>query len=268
MGGELAELDNPALREAIIVFGFSLPRLLTAFMMLPVFASQVMSGLVRNGVAASLVLFIWPVVANDAPSEGLDGLTASALLLKEVMIGFLIGFGAAVLFWAIESAGYFIDNQRGATMASSIDPLTGSQTSPFGILFVQAITVMFFASGGFAVFLGALYGSYQLWPVFSFFPSMGPEGISYFLSVADRILSLAVLFAAPVVIAMFLSELALGLISRFAPQLNVFFLAMPVKSAVGLLVLILYIGLMLRDFGGYFHLLPRHFAVLETLFNA
>lgn len=259
--------DDPAIREAVTLFGFSLPRLLTAFMMLPVFASAVMSGLVRNGVAASLALFVWPIIAVDAPTVPLDMLTASALLLKEVMIGFLIGFGAAVLFWAMESAGYFIDNQRGATMASSIDPLTGSQTSPFGVLFVQAITVIFFVGGGFIVLLGALYGSYQLWPVFSFLPSMGPEAIPYFLSVADRILALAVLFAAPVIIAMFLSELALGLISRFAPQLNVFFLAMPVKSAVGLLILILYVGVMLSDFGALFQDVPTHFSILGQLFN-
>ncbi|QIK39144.1 hypothetical protein GWK36_06990 [Caldichromatium japonicum] len=75
---------------------------------------------------------------------------ALALLGKEVFIGLMLGFSAAIPFWIADGVGYFIDNQRGTTMASSIDSMTGVQTSPL------------FVGGGAVVFLSALYESYRL----------------------------------------------------------------------------------------------------------
>ncbi len=253
--------------QALVIFSFGLPRILSTFILLPAFSRQLLPGLVRHGVAASLALFLYPIIAASAPAEPLTLLNGIGIVLKEVVIGLLIGFGVAVLFWAIESVGFFVDNQRGSTMASSVDPMTGSQTSPMGILMVQAMTVIFFVGGGFIAFLSALYQSYVLWPVFSFFPSMNIEAASYFLHLLDKVVALAVLLAAPVIIAMFMSEFALGLVSRFAPQLNVFFLAMPVKSAVGILILVLYASLLLGFFSQELRGISVHFSMLESLFK-
>ncbi|MCB1804795.1 MAG: type III secretion system export apparatus subunit SctT [Candidatus Competibacteraceae bacterium] len=255
------------LGQALLVFTFCLPRLIAAFMIMPVFSKQVLPGLIRNGVAGSLALFIFPLAIANAPTEPLSLISGFIILTKEMVIGMLIGYAAAAPFWAIESAGFFIDNQRGATMASSIDPLTGSQTSPLGIFLVQALTVVFFVSGGFLLFLGALYNSYQLWPVFSFFPVLNWDAIPYFLGILDRLMGLAVLLAAPMIITMFMAEYSLGLISRFAPQLNVFFLAMPVKSAVGIFLLVLAIGLILSYFSDELRKLPLQFIALDQLFR-
>lgn len=254
------------LGNIVLVYTFGLPRMLAAFALLPMFSRELMSGLVRNGLAVNLSLLLYPVIATEANVETLTVWSGTAIVFKEVVIGTLIGYGAATLFWAVESTGFFIDNQRGATMASSIDPLTGSQTSPLGVLFVQAITAVFFISGGFVLLMGALYHSYKIWPVFSFFPNLSLEAVPYFLKLADNLMALAVLLAAPVIIAMFLSEFALGLVSRFAPQLNVFFLAMPVKSAVGMLILVLYIGILLGYFGDELMKLAVQFRFLEALF--
>ncbi|NJN46698.1 MAG: type III secretion system export apparatus subunit SctT [Candidatus Competibacteraceae bacterium] len=255
------------LRHWLLVFTFSLPRILATFTMMPVFSRQVLPGMVRNGVAASLALFIFPVVVVDAPVSDLTLISGLGVLIKEVFIGLLIGFGVAALFWSIEAAGFFIDNQRGSTMASSLNPLTGSQTSPMGILFVQTLNVIFFVGGGLLVVLGALYTSYQLWPVFSFFPRVEWDAVPYFLGILDWIMALAVLMAAPVIIAMFLAEFALGLISRFAPQLNVFFLAMPIKSAVGIFILVLYAGILIGYYNDELKKLATHFTALNGLFR-
>ena len=255
------------LGQMLLVYSFCLPRLIGAFMIMPTFSKQVLPGMVRNGVAGSLALFIFPLAMADAPTQTLNLLTGFTLLIKEMFIGLLIGYSAAAMFWAIESTGFFIDNQRGATMASSIDPLTGSQTSPLGVFLVQALSVFFFVGGGFLLFLGALYNSYHLWPVFSFFPVMNWEAVPYFLGMLDRMMGLAVLLAAPMIITMFMAEYSLGLISRFAPQLNVFFLAMPVKSAVGIFMLVLAAGLMLNYFSDQLRLLPLQFMALDRLFR-
>ena len=260
-----ALLDD--LGHTMMVFTFCLPRLIAAFMIIPIFSKQVLPGLIRNGVASSLALFVYPITAAGAPAEELGLISGFVILIKETVIGFLIGYVAAAMFWAIESSGFFIDNQRGATMASSVDPLTGSQTSPMGIFLVQALAVVFFISGGFLLFMGALYNSYQLWPVFSFYPQLEWDAMPYFLAMFDRIMALAVLLAAPMIITMFMAEFSLGLISRFAPQLNVFFLAMPVKSAVGVFMLILAIGLILSHFSDELRQLPLRFNELDQLFR-
>lgn len=150
-------------------------------------------------------------------------------------------------------------------MASSVDPLTGSQTSPLGIFLTQVIAVFFMVGGGFFVMMAGIYESYVLFPVFEFFPKLNIEAASHFLTILDRIIALAVLLAAPALIAMFLSEFGLGLVSRFAPQLNVFFLSMGIKSAVGILILILYVGLMGEIWENEIVTIPSGISVLGGL---
>ncbi len=72
------------------------------------------------------------------------------LIAKEVLLGLLIGFVAAIPFWAIEASGFLIDNQRGAAMGSLFNPSLGSQTSPTGLLLTQTLITLFFASSAFS----------------------------------------------------------------------------------------------------------------------
>lgn len=228
----------------LAIFAFALIRMLAVFAMLPIVQASVLPGNIRTAFAISLTLVVFPVLGTDIDVLGLGITTLISLVAKEVAIGILIGFGASTIFYALESAGFFIDNQRGSSMASSVDPLTGSQTSPLGIFLTQVVTVYVFSTGGFLLLLSAVYQSYLIMPVFEFYPSFDIEDARAFLRILDRIVMLGIVIAAPAMIAMFLSEFGLGLVSRFAPQLNVFFLAMPVKSAVGILMLTLYIGLL------------------------
>ncbi len=241
--------DTDALQHLFPAWMLGMPRMAAAFTVLPILGKQVLPGSLRNGVIASLSLVLLPMHMAALPSPPPGAWEMGGLALKEVLIGMVLGYLTAVFFWALESAGFFIDNQRGATMASSIDPLTGSQTSPLAILLIQVLTAVFFLGGGFLLFLGALYKSYQWWPVFTFFPSLEATAFGDLLMAQiNHLMGMTVLLAAPVLLPMFLAEFALALISRAAPQLSVFFLAMPVKSALANLLLVLYLGFLL----GYF----------------
>lgn len=253
---------------SIYVYALAMVRLLAVFVMLPIFQKAVFPGMLRNSIAISLTMMVFPVIDVSNAAEVLSSVQMIfAVVIKEVVLGILIGFGLSSIFYALESAGFFIDNQRGSSMASSVDPLTGSQTSPLGIFLTQVITVYLFVSGGFLLLLGAIYQSYLIFPVLEFFPTLDFSHTRAFLGILDHIMGLAILIAAPAMIAMFLSEFGLGLVSRFAPQLNVFFLAMPVKSAVGILMLILYIGFLPllwdREFASAF----SHVDLLQSLFE-
>lgn len=219
--------------------------------------------------AAVLVLVTPLVPLNAAFAQGFDpGVAAfAALFAKEYAVGFLIGFLIAWLFWAVQAAGAFIDNQRGAAIASSIDPLQGHETSPLGILFSQAFLTYFFTVGGFLLVIDLLYTSFQVWPVTRGLPIVSQAFPSLFLGVMDSGMRLMFVLSAPVIALMFLAEFGLAIVSRFAPQLQVFILAMPIKSAIAILILIFYFATMfdvaMDASDGFRLLLDRFYAMLE-----
>ena len=165
--------------------------------------------------------------------------------MKEAVIGFLLGFFAAVPFWIAENVGNLIDNQRGATMGEVYSPLSGAQVSTTGIFFTQIVSTVFFVSGAIFLFLGAIYKSYAIWPVFGDWVGFMPDTPVQILGALDGMLRATVVIAAPVIIVMFLATLGLGFVNRTAPQLNVFFLSMPVKSALGIAMLVVYLPFIL-----------------------
>ena len=219
---------------------FAAARIMAVFTILPFFSRNLIPGLVRTGVVFGITFFVIPIVRYEMPTEDIDWIFTFSIIIKEVVIGLVIGFAVGSLFWAIEGAGFFVDNQRGASIASTVNPLSGADTTPFGIFFMQLFTVYFMSSGAFLEFLGLLYNSYVVWPVFEFFPTMPADSVPFFLGMLDSIMYFVFVLAGPLIVAMFIAELGLALVSRFAPQLNVFILAMPVKSGVALLVLTLY----------------------------
>ena len=258
-------MDISGLITDFITFTLGLPRILGMFAMLPIFGRQALPGSARNAVAVAFTLFMYPVYSEGLDVVAMSSISILGLILKEAMIGILMGFAMGVIFWGVQSMGFVIDNQRGATMASSIDPMTGTQTSPLGIFMTQVLTVFFYISGGVYFMLRAFYNSYLVFPIATFYPNLTTDGAIHFLSLMDSILALALLFAAPALIAMFLSEFALGLVSRFAPQLNVFFLSMPVKSAVGMLLLLLCLTHLAGLWASFFEEMPRHIWTLRDL---
>lgn len=218
------------------------PRILAMLVMLPVFSRQVMPGTLRYGVSAALGLLLVPKLMPDYAQLDLQVLDLIVIVVKEVFIGFVLGLLAAIPFWIFEAVGFVVDNQRGASMGSILNPATGDDSSPLGILFNQAYIVFFLVSGGFALTMTVLYDSFLLWDLWHWTPTLRPESVPLLLDQFSRLMRMTLLWAAPAIIAMFLAELGLALASRFAPQLQVFFLAMPIKSALALLVLVLYMS--------------------------
>lgn len=234
------------LQQIMLAYTLLLPRFMACFVMMPILGKQMLGGgMIRNGVVCSLALFAYPSVADSLPTD-LAALDMMLLIGKEVILGILIGFIATIPFWAIESCGFIIDNQRGAAMASVLNPTLGGQTSPTGLLLTQTLITLFFVGGAFLSLLGALYQSFLTWPVISFFPTTQANWVEFFYAQFSRMLELGLLLAAPLLIAMFVAEFGLALISRFAPSLNVFILAMPIKSAIASFLLVVYLTVMME----------------------
>ena len=184
----------------------------------------------------------WWVPALAADYASWSGGIGETLLIvaKEAFVGMTMGFIVALPFWIFEAAGFVIDNQRGASLGSTLNPGTGNESSPMGILFNQAFMVFFMISGGWFLLVTLIVNSFQVWSIWTWWPALRPSSAPLMLDLLDTLMRMTLLYAAPAVVAMFLAEVGLALVSRFAPQLQVFFLAMPIKSALALLVLILY----------------------------
>lgn len=227
-----------------MAFGFALPRMLAIFSVLPMFNRQALPGMLRIGVAGGLALFLVPGLIDPAMAVERGTGEIIAICFKEALIGFLLGFIIAMPIWAFEVMGAFVDNQRGASIAQTLNPLTGHESSPLGDLFSQTIVVLLFITGGFTLILAAIQDSYRLWPVLSFFPDLDASTPAFLLSQLDRMMRLAIVMSAPIMFAMLLAEIGLAIVSRFVPQLQVFFLAMPIKSGIAIFMFSIYVAVL------------------------
>ena len=212
-----------------------------AFAICPALTESMIPGVARHAATLGFAVLVVPFIYTSMPPGEPSGWMFTLLAAREALIGFLIGFFSAIPFWIAENVGNFIDNQRGATMGEVYSPINGAQVSTTGIFFTQLISTLFFVGGAVFLFLGALYKSYAVWPVFTANLSFASDAPIQVLGALDGMLKTTVVISAPVIIIMFLATLGLGLVNRTAPQLNVFFLSMPVKSALGVAMLIVYL---------------------------
>jgi len=218
-------------------------RPLGIFVIFPLLSSRSLGGsLIRNGVIIACLLPVIPLLQQpDSPFQVYQDSVGIGFVAQEILTGMLIGFVAAIPFWALDSAGYLIDTIRGSSLSSVINPALGEAASVFGILFTQLYMTLFFINDGFSLLMGTLYDSYRLLPP-GHDITLDKAWLDILLQQWTLLTGLAVSFALPSMVIMLLVDMALGLINRSAQQLNVFFLAMPVKSILVVFILIISIA--------------------------
>lgn len=229
--------------QYITAVAYAVPRFVAVFGILPLFSRQLVPLPLRGALMLCMAVFVAPALLPHV-AEARTAMGIAAILFKEFMVGALLGFVVAIPLWAVETMGDLIDSQRGAAIADTLNALTGNDSSPLAQLFSQAMQTFFLVAGGFSLLLGVLYDSFRLWPVFGWWPVLDPQGPVVLLGWLDTYMRLAILLAAPVLFAMLLAELGLALLSRYVPQLQVFFLAMPVKSGLAMFMLALYAAIL------------------------
>lgn len=211
-------------------------RLAPLFFMLPFLNTGVLTGAPRQAAIMVVALGLWPHPAALLPA--FDSLLYLGLIARELTVGLALGCLLSWPFWAMHAMGSIIDNQRGATMSSSIDPVNGVDTSELSNLFNLFAAVIYLEAGGMTLMLEAVAQSYRLFdPLHAGLPEWRDV-----LPVLNRVMSKAMVLASPVVASMLLSEVLLGVLSRFAPQLNAFAVSLSIKSAIAFAILLMYFG--------------------------
>ena len=252
-------LSFDSVGSVMTALGITLPRIIGAFLMLPLLTTETMPTLVRNSFMVSLAIVCIPIAVASVPAGAMLSIEWIPVVLKELFVGVCIGFCFGIVFWAIGSAGAILDTQVGLSMASIFDPIQGHQTTVHGDFLSRMAAWLFMASGGFLVFLDVLLSSYAMWPVVSYFPNLHAAGMHLFVGRFSDLMSMALVMAAPAMVLLLIIDLSFGLVNRFAPQLNVFALTLPIKawiaSAVVMLLTTVYVGIVLENVGVNRHLL-------------
>lgn len=230
-GFKIRDLFWPLLAAFPRVFGFWL-----AF---PLLGQKATPALVRGGLALSVCLFAWPMLAGRMPNPMPQPYEWAWLAPKELLIGFGIGFTLGLVLWALESAGTMIDNETGTNNAAQMDPNAGAPLGPTGVLLRQYALALILTSGVLVHFLIGLVYSFQVWPWHDLWPDIGALGRALFASRTDLFWQLTLRFLAPVMLALLLTEIGLGLINRSTPQFDVYRIGMPIKGAVAAMAIAL-----------------------------
>src|SRR4030095_17011801 len=231
---------------AVVATMLMATRFLVAINLTPYLGVKPVPGNIKVSTAMALTFFCYPLVVPylDRSQLPTQSLLLIALFMKEAFFGLLMGLINSMVFFGIQSAGSMVDNQRYVANARIFNPALGAQTSIFGIFYYQLIIAIFITFGGHRFFLTALIDSFRTVPLFSY-PRIGPRAIAPVMSVMMRLaadtLIICLQLSAPVLIAIFVADLVLGLTNRIAPMINVFELGFNIKGFVG--VLLVYLAL-------------------------
>ncbi len=229
----------------------------------PLFSARTIPASAKTALAIWVTSVLWFVlpIAQKLPDGGLPFVF---LIINEVTIGFLIGFICHIFFAAVQSSGDFIDLQMGLSIASAFDPSTGGMVSIIGRLSFYLALVVFVIINGHHMLFAAVANSFSVLPIGTPINITGGLVIQL-ISTGTAMLLIAVQLATPVIILVFLSDFSFGIISRVAPQVNVFQLGFQVKPTLGLIVILLSIPLLIKHITGITSMMVQE--VIKLLAN-
>ena len=210
----------------------------------PFMGGKALPSIAKMAVAISLSVFVTPMVHPDnIPS---DVVNFAGIALGQVLIGLGLGWVTGLFLHAFEMAGTMVDAQTGFSIGAIFDPISGAQASIYARFNSMLFVVLLFVTNAHLTLLAGFIRSFAALPA-DRFPMFGMAGPAVMGRAISQLLVAAVQIAAPVLGALFLTEVALAMAARFAPQANVFAVGLPLKVMVSLLAM-----------GSALILLPHH----------
>jgi flagellar biosynthetic protein FliR len=212
----------------------ALTRVLAILVQVPVFGSEVIPSQVKLGLGAVLAMIVLPWSPLPAGVEAIPWVLYATLILRELIIGLLAGFAAALTFGAFQITGKLIDMSSGFGAGQVFNPAMSEAGGTLDQFFILVVMLYFMLTNGHHIFLQGLQATFKLLPLNQPLPEINPEAL---LTLSSGLITSGVQMALPVVGALFLTDLTLGLLAKVAPQINVFFLGLPIKVWVGIFAL-------------------------------
>ncbi|MCR8642177.1 flagellar biosynthetic protein FliR [Paenibacillus sp. N1-5-1-14] len=251
-------------QQLLPTFLLILCRISAFFVVTPIFSSRNVPMQFKIGLAVMVSYIVFAAIGTQTPVP-LDFQFVFAII-REILVGLLLGFVAYMFFTVVQIAGSFMDLQIGFGMSNIIDPMTGVSAPLIGNYKFMLAVMLFFAFNAHHTLLQAIMDSYEWVPLMNdTFAKMYDGQISTFLvQTFAKVFELAFQIAAPVVAVLFLTDVGLGLLTRVAPQFNIFVIGIPLKIIVGVALVVILMPEMLTIFQDVF---VNMFRTMENLMN-
>lgn len=209
-------------------------RISAAMMAAPLFSHRAIPRQIRLGVALMLAMLLmpWQPALPDFNPLSLQGVLLTA---NELLLGICLGFMLQLVFEAVMFAGQFVATGMGLGFASVIDQQQGISVAVMGQFFMLITMLLFLAMNGHLAFIKMLADSFVAWPVGT--AVVQPETFGVLLTAIGGMLRNALGIALPAVVALLVVQIAMGVMSRAAPTLNLFAVGFPVTLMLGLIVI-------------------------------
>ncbi len=201
----------------------------------PILGSSNVPSYAKIGLAFFMTMIIFPLVDFKFVEFPKSIFSFSLLVASEMLIGIIIGFSVRLLMSAVQIAGTTVGFQMGFGIVNVIDPVTSLQVSVIA-QFQNIISFLIFLSiSAHHIILNSIAASFQLIPILSF--QFNGEVMYILMSVTRDLFIISVKIAAPLIATLIFTSVALGMIARTVPQMNVFIVGFPLQIGLGLLMI-------------------------------
>jgi flagellar biosynthesis protein FliR len=240
----------PQLQGVVLVYLLTFARAGAMIMLMPVIGDAGVPARVRLAFALAVSAALISFTARFYPTQTPQPIELAMLVAREVTSGVVIGTMARLIMTALETAGFLIAAQTGLSFAQAFDPSQGTQGAMVSTFLSLIGALLVFESGLHHLAIGAIAGSYTLMPPNQAFPTADVAELT--LNLVAGAFALGLQLAAPFLVFGLLIYAMLGVLSRLMPQLQIFFLAMPINILAGFVLLMLFIGVMMNSFLDFF----------------
>ena len=235
----MLSVTSAQLEGWLALLAYPMARILGFLGAAPVFGNNAVPRRIKLMVGLAVTLGLMPVVPS-VPQAALDSWSGLLLIVQQTLIGIAMGLVLRVVFAALDLMGEIISLQMGLSFATFFDPVAGGQTAVVGEFLILLATLVFLSLNGHLLMIDALARSFEWLPVSATLPHRG--GWMILVRFGASIFASGLLMALPVVTALLITNIALGVLTRAAPQLNLFAIGFPITLTVGFGVLLLTLG--------------------------
>jgi flagellar biosynthetic protein FliR len=219
----------------LAVLVYPLARILAIVASSPVLGNAQVPARIKIGFSVLLTFIIAPTI-SDMPQVGIGSMQGLLIMIQQIIIGVAIGFTMRMIFSAVEMAGELAGLQMGLGFASFYDPINAVHSAIIAQWLGIIATLAFLSMNGHLYILSAMSESFQTLPIGSMMSNKGLYGVA---SWGGNIFSYALQISLPILAALLITNIALGILTRAAPQLNLFAVGFPITLAIGFIVLAL-----------------------------
>lgn len=240
--------------NSLVIGGLASARVLSFLSSLPILGVRTVPSPVRVAIALCFATAMMPTIRAAGAVAPSTPVTLAFALAIEILVGLLLAFAAVTVFATVQFAGEMIGVQMGLALANVVDPTSNMQISTVSQVFNLIAVLLFLAVDGPVNLLRAFAQGYEAMPPGAFVPT--PESMFEAIAQVGTLFSVAVRIALPVITALMLVSLTLGVLGRTVPQMNLLVVGFPVKILVGIFVVAVSVPLFGETITGTLRELP------------